>query len=151
MYKNFHLRIYRFSQFPDNINNENLSVAILSLTSWSAWSNDKGLSWLPADPLKWKFAEFHKSGRRSALFGMQGIHRNPFPFRMKTTVCPRELHSLTVSKSVRFLYSEFRRCSWDVKLSIGWSENIQLPAGENLGKLYPPGFLSKYFRPHLVN
>ena len=49
MYKNFHLRIYRFSQFPDNINNENLSVAILSLTSWSAWSNDKGLSWLPAD------------------------------------------------------------------------------------------------------
>uniref|UniRef100_UPI00307F2207 hypothetical protein n=1 Tax=Allisonella histaminiformans TaxID=209880 RepID=UPI00307F2207 len=60
MYKNFHLRIYRFSQFPDNINNENLSVAILSLTSWSAWSNDKGLSWLPADPLKWKFFEFQK-------------------------------------------------------------------------------------------
>ena len=60
MYKNFHLRIYRFSQFPDNINNENLSIAILSLTSWSAWSNDKGLSWLPADPLKWKFFEFQK-------------------------------------------------------------------------------------------
>ena len=52
MYKNFHLRIYGFFQFPDNINNENLSVAILSLTSWSAWSNDKGLSLLPADPLK---------------------------------------------------------------------------------------------------
>ena len=69
----------------------------------------------------------------------------------KTRDCLRELHSLTVSKSVRFLYSEFRRCSWDVKLSIGWSENIQLPDGENLGKLYPPGFLSKYFRPHLVN
>ena len=31
------------------------------------------------------------------------------------------------------------------------SENVQLPEGENLGKLYPPGFLSKYFRPHLVN
>ena len=75
-----------------------------------------------------------------------------YGLRLATTrECLRELHSLTVSKSVRFLYSEFRRCSWDVKLSIGWSENIQLPAGENLGKLYPPGFLSKYFRPHLVN
>ena len=31
------------------------------------------------------------------------------------------------------------------------SENVQLPEGRNLGKLYPPGFLSKYFRPHLVN
>ena len=32
-----------------------------------------------------------------------------------------------------------------------WSENVQLPEGGNLGKLYPPGVLSKYFRPHLVN
>ena len=31
------------------------------------------------------------------------------------------------------------------------SENVQFPEGRNLGKLYPSGFLSKYFRPHLVN
>ena len=43
------------------------------------------------------------------------------------------------------------QCSSDVKLSIGWSEKVQLPEGENLEKLYLPGLSSKYFRAHLVN
>ena len=43
------------------------------------------------------------------------------------------------------------QCSWDLKLSIGWSEKIQLPEVRILWKLYLPGLPSKYFRPHLVN
>ena len=47
--------------------------------------------------------------------------------------------------------SIFRRCSWDVKLSIGWSGNIQLPEDESSGSCILPGLPSKYFRPHLGN
>ena len=43
------------------------------------------------------------------------------------------------------------QCSWDLKLSIGWSEKIQPPEVRILWKLYLPGLPSKYFRPHLVN
>ena len=81
--------------------------------------------------------------------------KRPGRIGTKTRNCLRELHSLTVSKSVRFLYSEgaagFRRCSWDVKLSKECSENIQLPEDESSGSCILPGLPSKYFRPHLVN
>ena len=67
----------------------------------------------------------------------------------KTTACLRELYSLTVLKSERFLYQ--KRYSWEVKLSIWWSEKVE-PQED-----FPPAVLpsqavpGKYFRPHLVN
>ena len=72
-----------------------------------------------------------------------------YPCCTKTTACLRELYSLTVLKSERFLYQ--KRYSWEVKLSIWWSENIQLPEDESSGSCILPGLPSKYFRPHLVN
>ena len=45
----------------------------------------------------------------------------------KTTACLRELYSLTVLKSERFLYQ--KRYSWEVKLSIWWSEKVEPQGG----------------------
>ena len=72
-----------------------------------------------------------------------------YPCCTKTTACLRELYSLTVLKSERFLYQ--KRYSWEVKLSIWWSEKVERQGD------FPPAFLpsqavpGKYFRPHLVN
>jgi len=60
-----------------------------------------------------------------------------YPCCTKTTACLRELYSLTVLKSERFLYQ--KRYSWEVKLSIWWSENIQLPEDESSGSCILPG------------
>ena len=67
----------------------------------------------------------------------------------KTTACLRELYSLTVLKSERFLYQ--KRYSWEVKLSIWWSEKVEPQGGFSSCGSTLPGLPSKYFRPHLVN
>ena len=64
--------------------------------------------------------------------------KRPGRIGTKTRNCLRELHSLTVSKSVRFLYSE------------GAAGTLNCP--KNVLKTYSfPGLSSKYFRLHLVN
>ena len=56
-----------------------------------------------------------------------------YPCCTKTTACLRELYSLMVLKSERFLYQ--KRYNWDVKLSIWWSEKVE-PQGN-----FPSTFL----------
>ena len=65
-----------------------------------------------------------------------------YPCCTKTTACLRELYSLTVLKSERFLYQ--KRYSWEVKLSIWWSENIQLPGRSRQVLSAPFGKLRRF-------
>ena len=67
----------------------------------------------------------------------------------KTRDCLRELHSLTVSKSERFLYSEGAagtlNCPWDGLKTYSFQ---RMNPREAVSSQAVPG---KYFRPHLVN
>ena len=103
---------------------------------------------MPADVLPYKESTW-LINMTKLTYSSQCNSWRPGRIDTKTTACLRELYSLTVLKSERFLYQ--KRYSWEVKLSIWWSEKVE-PQGD-----FPPAVLpsqavpGKYFRPHLVN